>query len=258
MKSALFAVAGVSASTYTLPTISWDKTAMDKFTSGLDTYAKQAVVDDQVDKTKWVADLVNVYAAWEVENYKTFGAAMKPVVQSEVDFLSAMTVDSTCNTTIATQCLNTWLINGADYYTQSTMETCIKTKASCTTKWDDMTLAQKQAMATKYKTSVRNMGLAYKKVHDKIMYKLSTAWSDHMQRRQAMAVKFIAAAKTAAVNMGCTSTCVDTAFSQHKGHALDYLSNNCSCGAGVITFTPGKYSNYYEQDFDTTPELTLF
>lgn len=190
----------------------------------------------------------------------TYGKSMAPVVQAETDFLKAMSVDKTCNETKATQCLNNWLINGAKYYQQYNMEQCIKTKAKCTTKWDDMTNAQKVALAKKYQTSVQNMGLAWKKVNDKIMLKLATTWADHMKRRQAMAVKFVAAAKTAAKGMGCSSTCIDTAFSSdsHPNHVLGYIERNCACGTNVVKFTPGKISNYIENDFDTSEELNIF
>jgi hypothetical protein len=186
----------------------------------------------------------------------TFGKAMKPYVQFEVDFLDAMTVDSKCDSAVATKCLNTWLLAGAQKSTQTTMETCIKTSAGCTTKWDDMTPVQQQALATKFNTSVATMGTAYKKVHDKVMLELATSWSDHMKRRVVMQGKFMAAAKTAAKGMGCDAVCSDACFALKFGQ-FDCLGD-CTCGTNVIKFTPGSFSNYYENDFTSTADLNLF
>ena len=274
MKFYIAALVGSAVATrYTIPQVSWNQTAIDNVVQGLEKYGQQAVKDDQADKQQLGKDLVNIYSAWEVNNYMTFGKALKPVVQAEVDFLDAFTVNGTCNETTATQCLNSWLIKGAHYHDQAAMETCIKTKAQCATKWDDMTLAQQQALATKYQTSVQNMAIAYKKVHDKIMLKLATAWSDHMKRRQAMDAKFKAAAKTAALGMGCEATCTDACFSKYwnNGAAIRCIQNGlysyddkfdtwtksepCGCGTNVIKFTPGSYSNYYENDFLPSEDL---
>ena len=268
MKSIIGAFVGAaSATTYTIPSISWNQTAIDNVVAGLDTYAQQAAKDDQADQLQSGKDLVNIYAAWEVNNYMTFGNAVSPVVQSEVDFLKAFSVNSTCNETIATQCLNQWLINGAQSSTQKQMETCIKTNATCTTKWDDMTYQQKADLAEKYKTNVRTMGLAYKKVHDKIMLKLATAWADHMKRRQAMNVKFLAASKTAFKGMGCDSTCVDYCYTNYSRNPYSCVTQwgpvngsygGCQCGTNVVKFTPGGYSSYYEKDFISTQEIDIF
>ena len=199
----------------------------------------------------------------------TFGKALKPVVQAEADFLEAFSVNGTCNETIATQCLNQWLINGASPSSQSSMEQCIKTNATCTTKWDDMTFTEKQTLAQKYKTSVKTMGLAYKKVHDKIMLKLATAWADHMKRRAAMDLKFAAAAKKALVGLGCDSTCVDWCYldDNEMDDRLDCAFNygpvnsvyaGCKCGTNVYKFTPGGYSSYYQNDFISTSDIKIF
>ena len=240
----------------TIPQVSWNQTAIDAVVDDLDAYATQAQVDDAADKQSFAKDLVNVYATWEVQNYMAFGKAMKPYVQFEVDFLDAVTVDSTCDSAVATKCLNTWLLAGAQKSTQATMETCIKTTAGCTTKWDDMTPTEQQALATKFNTSVATMGTAYKKVHDKVMLELATSWSDHMTRRVAMQAKFMAAAKTAAKGMGCTATCSDACFLQ-TSEQFECLSD-CDCGTNVIKFTPGQYSSYYENDFTSTANLNLF
>ena len=246
-----------STTKITIPQVSWNQTAIDDVMTGLDTYAKQANLDDATDKQLFAKDLVNVYATWEVQNYMTFGKAMKPYVQFEVDFLDAVTVDATCKSAVATKCLNTWLLAGAQKSTQKSMETCITTKAGCATKWDSMTPVQQQALATKYNTSVATMGTAYKKVHDKVMLELATAWATHMKRREAMKVKFMAAAKTAAKGMGCDATCSDKCFLNEKT-AFECLGL-CKCGTNVIKFTPGQYSSYYEEDFDMdTTTLNLF
>ena len=234
----------------TIPQVSWNQTAIDAVVDDLDAYATQAQVDDAADKQSFAKDLVNVYATWEVQNYMTFGSTFKPFVQFQVDALDAMTVDDNCDAKIATKCINTWILSGADSTTMDTAQTCIKEDAGCTDKFDDMTAVEKQALADKFETSVANIELAYTNVQDKVWTAIDSAWTDHMDRRDAMGLKFVAAAETAIKGMGCSATCSDECFSgsTFNPQLFDCLGL-CKCGTNVIKFTPGQYSSYYE-DYD--------
>jgi hypothetical protein len=189
--------------------------------------------------------------------------------------IDALTVTGTCNRAIATECVN-------DYYwgrtTRGAAETCFEQKAGCTSKWSSMTQAQKQALATKFNTSVQTLGQAYEKLNQRFVQDLTAAHQAHQARLQVIGNDLMTAGNKVASEFGCDMPCIKRAqcFDRSADYAascLESASQSCSCGQGVIKVTPtpvrvnnfaiaketfGDLNNLTEEEIETVNDVLQF
>lgn len=161
---------------------------------------QKAQQDQQVDAQKSLNDLTTAVARYRVGEYASFGKNLKPFAELDVQIIDSLTITGNCNRAVATECVN-------DFYwgrtTRGQAETCFETKAGCTSKWSTMTDADKQALATKFNTSVSTLGQAYEQLNNRFHQDLVQGFNAHMQRKQAMLQDVIAAEKKVATQFGC-------------------------------------------------------
>lgn len=104
--------------------------------------------------------MVHTAAVWDTEQYLNLGKTWKNWAEFEVKLMDGVSVSGACDQNAATICVNKWILNGARDWETAERDTCAK-KAGCGTNFDSMTGVQKQALATKWDTSVNDVGTQY-------------------------------------------------------------------------------------------------
>lgn len=148
-------------------------------------------------------DFTRAWARYEVGSYANYGKTMAPIVAQQVQFLHKITVSGNCDQTAATNCLNTFYHSNMNHMHETTMKHCIHNTAHCTTDWDSMTHAQRQAFATRYHTNVAAAHTAYNTLWNNFMSDLETAQAAHQTRQNAINADFMSTLNTVAGDMGC-------------------------------------------------------
>ena len=168
MKFAAAALIGlVSASSFQLPEVDYDQASVNKAIQDFNSWGQSFANAVEKDAQESVKSLIHAYSTYKTEEYATFGKAWKPFAEWQVEFFDALTVSGNCNTKQATECVNSWILAGATRQAHdTTMMTCVK-YAGCNFNYESLTQAEKQALATKFKTSIDTIGKAYKAMEDK-------------------------------------------------------------------------------------------
>ena len=220
---------------FNLPNISVDKTKVQTALQGLEQWGKRDQAARQVDNQENFKNLIHAAAVWDTEEYVSFGQTWKSYVDFEVKMIDSLTVAGTCDQNAATLCLNTWIMQGADKNNTSVRDQCFKT-AGCTVKFEQMTPADQQALATSWNTSVSNIQTAYSNIWAQTEADLKKSWAAHQVRKAAIEADGKASVKKFATDMGCNQTCIDSCVAQIAFNAQCF--SNCNCGQGVITVSP--------------------
>lgn len=94
-----------------------------------------------------------------------------------------MTVDGSCNQKMARNCITNWMMGGFKKNQYGAMHDCVLKKAGCNNSWENLSPAQKEALAKKYETDVQTLGAAYKKVWAATFKELKAARAAHDKRQ---------------------------------------------------------------------------
>lgn len=172
------------------------------------------------------------YSKYRVWEYVNFSKNFKPLIEDDLEMINDLTVTGVCNREIATNCVTDFFMQKT---TQGEMETCVYTKAGCTSKWSAMTPAEKQTLADKYMTDVTTMGKAYHVMQMRFVNDLKKAFAAHQERQKVEGQKFVAACKKVAFEFGCNTTCLESCMNEDA----DCFSK-CECGKGVVKVTPQR------------------
>ena len=119
------------------------------------------------------------YSRYRVAEYVSFSKNFKPLIEDDLEMINDLTVTGVCNREIATNCVTDFFMQKT---TQGEMETCVYTKAGCTSKWSAMSDADKQTLANKYMTDVTTMGKAYHVMQMRFVNDLKKAFAAHQER----------------------------------------------------------------------------
>lgn len=233
MKFALLALVGaINAAEVVIPTIEWNQAKVETIGETVKEYGIQHNADKQADNKKLIYDLSMAYSKYRVWEYVSFSKNFKPLIEDDLEFINDLTVTGVCNREIATQCVTDFFMQKT---TQGEMETCVYTKAGCTSKWSAMTPAEQQTLADKYMTDVMTMGKAYHIKQMEFVANLKKAWAAHEAREAVMKEKFFATCEKVAFEFGCNTTCLKSCMKEDS----DCFSK-CECGKGVVKVTPQR------------------
>ena len=204
MKFAIAALIGaVSASNFKLPEVDYDQASINQAIRDLNQWGDSFTKAVDYDTEQTIKSFIHAYSTYKTEEFANFGQAWKPFAQWQVEFFDALTVDGKCNTAAATECVNSWILAGATRGSyDTTMIQCVSS-AGCRTNWQDLTQAEKQALAAKFKTSVETIGKAYKKMEDKAAADLKVGIAAHEARVKKMHSEFDTAIIKVATDLGC-------------------------------------------------------
>jgi hypothetical protein len=187
MKFATAALIGaVSASNFKLPEVDYDQARINKAIQDFNAWGDSFTKAVENDTQETMKSFIHAYSTYKTEEFANFGQAWKPFAQWQVEFFDALTVDGKCNTAAATECVNSWILAGATKKDHDTTLMTCASSAGCRTNWQDLTQAEKQALATKFKTSVQTIGKAYKKMEDKAAADLKVGIAAHEARVKKM------------------------------------------------------------------------
>ena len=213
MKFATAALIGaVSASNFKLPEVDYDQASINQAIRDLNEWGDSFTKAVDYDTEQTMKSFIHAYSTYKTEEFANFGQAWKPFAQWQVEFFDALTVDGKCNTAAATECVNSWILAGATKRGyDTTMIQCVSS-AGCRTNWQDLTQAEKQALATKFKTSVETIGKAYKKMEDKAAADLKVGIAAHEARVKKMHKDFDAAIFKVANDLGCDQKIFQNCF----------------------------------------------
>lgn len=276
MKFVIAALIGaISASQINIPTIQWNEAKINQIGQTIQAADQSVAAKAQADQQASLQDFTKSIARYRVGEYASFGKNMKPFAELDVAMIDNLTVTGVCNRAIATECVN-------EYYwgrsTRAATETCFEQKAGCTSKWTTMTDVQKQALATKFQTSVQTIELAYQKLNQRFVQDLTAAHQAHQARKQVMAAEVKLAARNVATQFGCNMTCMDTKNCSPQAvpepaQCLFNAMQACGCGNGVIKVTPtpvrvnnfaiaketfGDLNNLTEEEIETVNDILEF
>jgi hypothetical protein len=235
MKFAVLALLGLAnAAEVTLPNIEWNPAKVQQGKADFEAWAARDQAAKQADQAATINDLSMAYSRFRVAEAVSFSKNFKPLADWDVQIVDSLTVAGTCNKSIATECVNQYYLGNA---TKGATETCVYTKAGCTSKWGALTDAQKQALADKYMTDINTLGQAYKKMDQQFISDLQVAFQAHKTRMDAAKADFVKSMHTVATDFGCDSQCLDNC-ANNNFHSHCFA--NCKCGTGVIKITPQK------------------
>jgi len=224
-------VACVSAGQVAFPSVSWNVDKVDDIKQDVKGWAIRQKAAEKQDNEDNIKSLSHAYSSYKVGEYVIFGKYYKPIAEDYVVFFEEQTVSGKCNKEVATQCVNSFILNG-DYDAQhhEMMATCVKTKAGCATDFDKLPQAEKEKLAKKYETDVKNLSGAYKALFKRTGEELKVAQQEHEKRQQAMRQDFRRTAKQVAAKFGCDVKCLHECGEQNQGNCFE----KCHCGKGVI------------------------
>ena len=155
-------VACVSAGQVAFPSVSWNVDKLEAIKGDVKAFAKRDQAAHKADDIASIKALSHAYSSYKVGEYVIFGKYMKPIAEDHVVFFDELTVNGKCNKEVATECVNGYILGGQyDEAHHDTMENCVKSKAGCTTHFDELSASAKEALAKKYHTDVNNLKQAY-------------------------------------------------------------------------------------------------
>jgi hypothetical protein len=224
-------VACVSAGQVAFPSISWNNDKLGDIKGDVKAYGVRQQAAQKQDNEDNIKSLSHAYSSYKVGEYVIFGKYYKPIADDYVVFFEEQTVSGNCNKEVATQCVNSFILNGKyDDKHHDIMAQCVKGKAGCATDFDKLLPHQKEALAKKYETDVQNLSKAYKALFKRTGAELEVAQKEHEKRQEAMRQDFRKTAKQVAAKFGCDVKCLHECGEQNQGNCFE----KCHCGKGVI------------------------
>ena len=182
---------------------------------------------------------------------------LKPTAEFHVQFLDAITPNAACNQDAATNCLNNFILHGARPEDKPALHNCFRA-AHCEPNWEDMTPAQRQALANKYHTSQDTIRQAYQKIWQKTQADLEKGIAAHKARKAAMKADFRATASNVAGDLGCDKVCFNTCIDHNESGDIPRCLKRCHCGTGVIEIetTPVNMVGIVEKEYGDVENLS--
>lgn len=105
-------VACVSAGQVAFPSVSWNVDKLDDIKQDVKAYGVRQHAAKQQDNEDNIKSLSHAYSSYKVGEYVIFGKYYKPVAEDYVVFFDEQTVSGNCNKEVATQCVNSFILNG--------------------------------------------------------------------------------------------------------------------------------------------------
>jgi hypothetical protein len=202
-------VACATAGQVAFPSVSWNVDKIDDIKQDVKAYGVRHQAAEKQDNQDNIKSLSHAYSSYKVGEYVIFGKYYKPIAEDYVVFFEEQTVSGNCNKEVATQCVNSFILNGKfDAVHHEMMATCVKTKAGCATDFDKLPQPAKEALAKKYETDVENLSGAYKALFKRTGEELKVAQAQHEKRQEAMRADFRKTAKQVAAKFGCDVKCL--------------------------------------------------
>lgn len=260
--AAFAAFAAAEMTTLEMPTVSWDKQAVEAGAKTMESWYKTQEKMDVAAVKNVVRNLGKVAAYHDTAKAVAYAKNVKPFANLWVQWLNAITVDAKCDVEAAHMCVyKYWGVEEAlsgkpVRHDNAEMKACLK-KANCQMNWEKLTPAQQQAAKAKFegqfKAAVQNWHQSEQDIQKALEAKVTKGIKQYQMYERASYAVWGKYASKFAKDMHCDAKCVDGCLASTRPHD----ENSMAKFHGCLEKCPGCMKDVVNVDYKPKKAMKL-